>query len=171
MPVSGKNLTLYLKIFSDKKNPIELVFQDVSTFDAQNPIVESLLKELDVGKKDLASDLVKNTPPADFHGILQRRLNTLKNDKLNFNSNNNYDLSPPPLPFNDFIPPPPSSQTFNNFFPPPQPPPPSPVPPPSFFNHPSLFPTKNNNTTQPSASRFGEQVMIKTKQPKTAQEK
>ena len=57
------------------------------------------------------------------------------------------------------------------FFPPLQPPPPSPPPPPSFFNHPLLFPTKSNNTTQPSATRFGEQVMIKTKQPKTEQEK
>ena len=59
----------------------------------------------------------------------------------------------------------------HNFFPPPQPPPASPLPPPSLFNHFPLFPTKNNKTTQPSATRFREQVMIKTKQPKTEQEK
>ena len=33
------------------QNPLELVFQDILTFDAQNPIVGSLLRELDVGKK------------------------------------------------------------------------------------------------------------------------
>ena len=42
--------------------PLELVFEDISTFDAENPIVGSLLKELDVGKKVLASDLTKQAP-------------------------------------------------------------------------------------------------------------
>ena len=41
---------------------MELVFEDISTFDAKNPIVGSLLKELNVGKKDLASKLIKNAP-------------------------------------------------------------------------------------------------------------
>ena len=35
------------------------VFEDISTFDAANPIVGSLLKELVVGKKDIASELIK----------------------------------------------------------------------------------------------------------------
>ena len=39
-----------------RQNPLELVFEDISTFDAENPIVGSLLKELDVGKKDIASE-------------------------------------------------------------------------------------------------------------------
>lgn len=30
--------------------------------DAENPIVGSLLKELDVGKKDVASELIKKHP-------------------------------------------------------------------------------------------------------------
>ena len=34
-----------------RQNPIELVFENILTFDAENPIVGSLLKELDVGKK------------------------------------------------------------------------------------------------------------------------
>ena len=42
--------------------PLELAFEDISTFDAENPIVGSLLKELDVGKKVLASDLIKQAP-------------------------------------------------------------------------------------------------------------
>ena len=34
-----------------RQNPLELVFEDISTFDAENPIIGFLLKELDVGKK------------------------------------------------------------------------------------------------------------------------
>ena len=34
-----------------RQNPLELIFEDISTFDAENPIVGSLLRELDVGKK------------------------------------------------------------------------------------------------------------------------
>ena len=45
-----------------RQNPLELVFEDISTFDAENPIVCSLLRELDVGKKSLASDLIKTAP-------------------------------------------------------------------------------------------------------------
>ena len=34
-----------------RQNPPELVFEDIFTFDAENPIARSLLRELDVGKK------------------------------------------------------------------------------------------------------------------------
>ena len=43
-----------------RRNPVELVFKDISAVDAQNPIVGSLLKELDFGKKDLQSTLIKD---------------------------------------------------------------------------------------------------------------
>ena len=33
------------------KNPIELLFNNVKHFDAQNPVIGSLIKEVDVGKK------------------------------------------------------------------------------------------------------------------------
>ena len=33
-----------------KQNPLELVFEDISTFDAENPIVGSLLRETDLKK-------------------------------------------------------------------------------------------------------------------------
>ena len=36
-----------------RQNPLELVFEDISTFDAKNPTVGSLLKEFDVGKKKM----------------------------------------------------------------------------------------------------------------------
>ena len=45
-----------------RQNPLELVFEDISTFDAENLIAGSLLRELDVGKKDVASDLIKKVP-------------------------------------------------------------------------------------------------------------
>ena len=36
-----------------RTNPLNSFFEDISTFDAQNPIAGSLLKELDIGKKDV----------------------------------------------------------------------------------------------------------------------
>ena len=36
-----------------RQNPLELVFEDISTFDAENPIVGSLLREIDVEKKTI----------------------------------------------------------------------------------------------------------------------
>ena len=103
-----------------RQNPLELVFEDISTFDAENPIVGSLLKELDVGKKDITSELIKKAPrPPMFDNYLKNRLNKFK-DRPELKDDNDNDLSPLPLP--------PS-------FPPPPPPPPSerpPSPPPSF---------------------------------------
>ena len=48
-----------------RQNPLELIFEEISTFDAENPIVGSLLRELDVAKKNLASDFVQpaTAPP------------------------------------------------------------------------------------------------------------
>ena len=36
-----------------RQNPLELVFEDISTFDAENPIVGSLLSEIDIKKTSL----------------------------------------------------------------------------------------------------------------------
>ena len=36
---------------SRSRNPLKPVFQDISTFDAQNPVAGSLLRELNIGKK------------------------------------------------------------------------------------------------------------------------
>ena len=48
-----------------KQNSVEFVFEDISTLNVENPIVSSLRRELEVGKKDVASDLVKKAqrPP------------------------------------------------------------------------------------------------------------
>ena len=45
-----------------RQNPFELVFRDISTSDAKNPVVGSLLRELNFGKKDIATNLVKKAP-------------------------------------------------------------------------------------------------------------
>ena len=34
-----------------RQNPLEVVFEDISTFNAENPIVGSLLREIDVGER------------------------------------------------------------------------------------------------------------------------
>ena len=45
-----------------RQNPLELVFEDISTFDAENPIVGSLLREIDLKKKQTDSDFIKSLP-------------------------------------------------------------------------------------------------------------
>ena len=45
-----------------RQNPLELVFKDISTFDAENPIVGSLLREIDLKKKLSDSDFIKSMP-------------------------------------------------------------------------------------------------------------
>ena len=43
-----------------RQNPLELVFEDISTFDAENPIVGSLLRKIDLKKKQTDSDFIKS---------------------------------------------------------------------------------------------------------------
>ena len=90
-----------------RQNRSELVFEDISTFDAENPIVGSLLKELDIGKKDVASKLMKKAPrPPILDDYLKNRLNKLK-DRPEPKDDDNNNLSPPPSPPSFPSPPPP----------------------------------------------------------------
>ena len=91
-----------------RQSPLELVFEDISTFDAENPIVGSLLKELDIGKKNLTSNLVEKTPrPLIFDDYLKNKVNKLKDrPKPKDDDDNNNNLSPPSSPLS-FPPPPP----------------------------------------------------------------
>ena len=61
-----------------RQNPLELDFKDISTFDVENPIGGSLFKELDVGKKDIASELIKKAPRPPGVDIAIRRIDKLK---------------------------------------------------------------------------------------------
>ena len=45
-----------------RQNPLELVFEHISTFDAKNPIVGSLLRDIDIKKKQSDSDFIKSLP-------------------------------------------------------------------------------------------------------------
>ena len=82
-----------------RQNPVELVFEDISSFDANNPVVVSLLKELDIGKKDVASELIKNAPgPPGVDFVIKDRLNKLKDRQEFENNNNNNNLSTPSSP-------------------------------------------------------------------------
>ena len=103
-----------------RQNPLELVFKDNSTFDAQNPIIGSLLTELELGKKDTESSLIKkasNTKDVE----IKTRLEELKrfNDG---NDNSNTNLPLPTLP--PYQPPPPPPQPPSFYFLPLSPPPP-----------------------------------------------
>ena len=45
-----------------RQNRLELVFEDISIFDAENPIAGSLLREIDIKKKQSDSDFIKSLP-------------------------------------------------------------------------------------------------------------
>ena len=77
-----------------RQNPQELVFEDISTFDAENPIVGSLLREIDIKKKQPDSDFIKSLPSQPGKEFqIQKRLGKLRgvsrNDFKNNNNNNN----------------------------------------------------------------------------------
>ena len=57
-----QRLDLINKNILRRENPLELVFEDISTFDAENPIVGSLLREINIKKKQSDSDFIKSLP-------------------------------------------------------------------------------------------------------------
>ena len=63
-----KNASFWQKLDPISKNiirrqkPLEPILEDILTFDAENLLVGSLLKGLDIGKKDITSELVKKAP-------------------------------------------------------------------------------------------------------------
>ena len=73
-----------------RQNPLELVFEDISTFDAENPVLRSLLREIDINKKQSGIGFIKSLPShpgKEFE--IQRRLDILGGMNKNNNSNNN----------------------------------------------------------------------------------
>ena len=74
-----------------RQNPLEIVLEEISTFDAENPIVASLLRGIDPNKKQTDSDFIKSLPShpgKEFE--IQKRLDRLR-DIQKFNKNNNND--------------------------------------------------------------------------------
>ena len=80
-----------------RQNPLELVFEDISTFDAENPIVGSLLREIDIKKKQSDSDFIKSLPSQPGKEFeIKKRLDQLRGTTgTNFvNRNNNNNVNP-----------------------------------------------------------------------------
>ena len=91
-----------------KENPLELLFKDVSNFDAQDPVIGYLLREIDVGKKDALSNFLKKAPNVN-DVVLKHRFERLKkkdepynrgndDDDDDNNYNNDGGIGPPPSP-------------------------------------------------------------------------
>ena len=154
-----------------RQNPLELVFEDISSFDAENPINGPLLRELDRGKKLMVDDLIKKAPgPPGVDFAIRNRLVRLKERK------NNTSPPPPSPPTTQyFLPPPPSPPFFPfNLPPPPAPPPDSPIlpPPPTdqiFPPQPPLPPPSSSfcfptEPMVPSNNLFGSQTQTLTRE-------
>ena len=97
--------------------PLTLLFKDIANFDAQNPVIGSLLRELDLGKNKTKSSLISIAPDIS-DTILLRRFKKFKETPVNYKDNddddydnndnninksknisyNNVSLSPPPSP-------------------------------------------------------------------------
>ena len=128
-----------------RQNPLELVFEDISTFNSENPMVGSLLRETDIKKKQSDSDFIKSLPshPGKEFEIKKRldKLREINTSFLNNNNNNNnnnnsnlFGLGPGGQP--------PTSPRLDDFLDgPPQPPQPPPPLPPSVINNDSLLNT------------------------------
>ena len=68
---------------------MELVFEDISTFDAKNPIAGSLLREIDLNKKQTDCEFIKSLlshPGKEFE--IQKHLDRLRGIKRFDNKNN-----------------------------------------------------------------------------------
>ena len=100
------------------EKPLALFFKDVANFDAQNPIIGSLLREIDLGKNKTKSSLISTAPDINYTILLQR-FEKFKESPINYTDNsdnddnngnntnnsknnnyNNISLSPPQSPLN-----------------------------------------------------------------------
>ena len=106
------------------QNPIELLFKDIKHFDAQNPVIGSLIRKADIGKKKYLSKFLDKAP--DFRELeICSRLNKLRERNDFFNNNNNNNHNNGGNNFLSILPSPPHIGYENsNKFPPPAPPPP-----------------------------------------------
>ena len=104
-----------------RQNPLELVFEDISTFDAENPTAGNLLREIDIKKRRSDSDFIRSLPShpgKDFE--IKKRLDKLRGINNNINNNNNNNNNNNIYPSNLFGPgpggDPPSLPRIDDFF-------------------------------------------------------
>ena len=98
------NASFRQKLVLTSKNIIDkihlLVFEDISIFNAENPIADSLLKKLDVGKKRHChwtyKKSTKRLSGKDF--AIRKRLEKLENRPEAKDDNDNFNLSPSSFP-------------------------------------------------------------------------
>ena len=110
------------------------MFEDISTFDAENPIVGSLLRELDLKKKQSDSNFIESLPSQPGKEFeIKKRLDRLRQGGKssnfgNSNNNDNFGSGGDPPSFGPGADPPsvPSIEDFLDGGPRPQPPPPPP---------------------------------------------
>ena len=117
------------------ENPLALLLKDVANFDAQNPIIGSLLREIGLGKNKTKSSLISTAPDIN-DTILLHRFKKFKETSINYNNNddddgdnndnninnskninyNNIPLSPPssPIKLSDIFETAPPSFNFRN---------------------------------------------------------
>ena len=73
-----------------RQNPLELVFENVSTFYAENSIVGSLSREIDLNKKQTDSDFIKSLPSQPGKEFeIKKRLDIKNPSRKNNNNNGN----------------------------------------------------------------------------------
>ena len=105
-----RELDLKYPIIMKKRNPIDVVFKDKAKFDVQNPIIGSLVAQVQENKaneKVILNELnvapsTKNIEPAERLAKLRGETNSNNNNNNNNSNNNNNDNNkknfPPFLP-------------------------------------------------------------------------
>ena len=116
------------------ENPLALLFKGVADFDAQNPVIGSLLSEIDLGKNKTNSDLISAAPDINDTILLQRfkkfketpinfnddddnddnNYNNTNNNQNNYNNNNPLGAPPSPINLGNIFETAPPSFSFNN---------------------------------------------------------
>ena len=89
MQVLSRDQILSARIFFRRHNPLELVFEDISTFDAENSIVESLFREIDIKKNTLIAILLNRCQAKRLDRLREINTSFLNNNNNNKNNNNN----------------------------------------------------------------------------------
>ena len=83
------------------QNPVELLFKDVKHFDAQNSVIGSLIREVDIGKKKDFSKFLDQAP--DVRDLeIRENLNKLENNEF-FNRANDFAKIPLAPNLSDFF--------------------------------------------------------------------
>ena len=75
-------------------NPLGLLFKNVANFDMQNPVIGSLLREIDLGKRNTNSGLIKKSlskAPGTNDTIFLQRFKKFKETPINYNDNDDDD--------------------------------------------------------------------------------